>query len=472
MAGNKLEEILQFLGQAKVPDIFPGPISGVSLFPNSTETVASRSEAEAETKVAAENLKRRAEKAKILRQKIDEALPDLPGLPSLPDIPSPPELLENFTDTLIAALSEPVATVTPEIASSESPLARQATPQASPQVIPSVQTPAFSASSAILGRAQPRGGLNIGDVPGPVTTARDALQPGIERLLTSLAGEDDRTPPTFFEKLQPILGGIAQGVAGANTTGSGGVARVLAAAGAGASVAHAEVAEDEKEFQQTLKDQKRAVEQLRLNLKLREAGTRDAEEFEQKQAQHQQDVASANFAMKTFRGDNPKPQRTLFGWETSSRLPDGRWEVIQTPSSQIIWENEIRHQQKLELQGAKSSGKGLALDLKNVYRNDPEGLKSVDLGRRIIKDNVTGPLVRQLGAQALRARMDPDTLALAEFEDQEGLLEAELKETEVIMQFIVSEVEKLQADPAFAGLSEAELIEAVLQNRLNPPQEP
>jgi len=131
------------------------------------------------------------------------------------------------SDSASSPLEEPVADVAPVVEESVLPVESELPRQ--------IRAP--DSGPVFLGDAIPgRGELGLTDVPGPGRTARDAAQSEIDRLLQSLSGVDDeRTPPTFFEKLQPILGGIAQGVARANTVGSGGVARVLASAGAGAA---------------------------------------------------------------------------------------------------------------------------------------------------------------------------------------------------------------------------------------------
>ena len=352
-------------------------------------------------------------------------------------------------------LPPPEAPVVPEIADSPAQFSRPAS------------GPIF------LGDAVPgRGELNLGDVPRKGRTARDAAQEEIERLLKSLSGEDDdRTPPTFLEKLKPILGGAAAGAAGANAVGSGGVARVLAGAGAGAAGAARVAKKDEKEFQAALDKQKKSVELLRLNLKLRDSGERDTEEFEYNKAQHEQDSIEATFKAQRLQGEGPETQLSNTGVWVSQKTEDGRTKFEHIPIPEVEYQFLIGQRADLAKRGASASGKGLRLNPEGDYKNDPEGRDKIETGRSLITDSAFSPVLGQLAEGKLQARLGSDVFTTLKETDPEAFADLLKDESFSLTQFLISIVDKFKRQPEAAGMSKDSLIEAALLQELKRQQQ-
>ena len=380
---------------------------------------------------------------------ISDFFSSIQGLFSGPE--APPSPLQEGPGEVLPAPEAPVA---PEIAESPAQFQRPAS------------GPVF------LGDAVPgRGELNLPEVPRKGRTARDAAQEEIERLLKSLSGEDDeRTPPTFFEKLQPILGGIAQGVAGANTVGSGGVARVLAGAGAGAARAARVEKKDEKEFQAALDKQKKSVELLRLNLQLRDSGERDQEEFEYNKAAHEQASIEAQFKAQHLQGEGPETQMSNTGIWVQQQTPKGlKLEHIAVP--EVEYQFLIEQQAAIARQGGQASGRGISVNPKGDYPNNKEGQDKVNTGRSLITDSAFSPALGQLAESRLQARLGSDVFTTLKETDPEAFADLLKDESFTLVQFLISNVSKFQLKPEAAGMSKDSLIEAALLQELKRQQQ-
>ncbi len=356
-------------------------------------------------------------------------------------------------ESITGALAGPVLPpVAPEI-----PVASEATNSFADVAIP-------SSGSSILGEAVPGfGELNLPPVPSRPTDARDAAQAEIDALLTSLEGTDDRTPPTFLEKFRTFISGANRGAAGVNAVGSGGFARVLAGAGAGVSQAQTVAKEDEEEYQEALKTQKLSIDKLRLNLKLRDAGKIDDGEFIRAQLQHEQDSAVAQFEARTLEGQAPEVGLTPTGTITTQRLPDGRVKMQLEGNLDILADTLFKNQLITQRQGrGTGSTKPLKINFAGYFPNDPEGRASAGVLNKLIIDSEFGPQVEEITSATLQQELGSDLFEITQQTDPEGLQSLKKDKSKKLVLFLTSEVAKLRKDPGLAQFSDEDLIRVVL----------